>query len=57
MASGGLLCAIAAIQNENDRWELGTGIALIVQGAWLMAFDIINWLNSNNRAARFRALH
>jgi len=57
MASGGLLCAIAAIQNENDRWELGTGIALIAQGAWLMAFDIINWLNSNNRAARFRALH
>lgn len=56
MAAGGLLCAIAAIHNENDRWELGTGIALIAQGAWLMAFDIINWINSNNRAARFRAL-
>ena len=56
MASGGLLCAIAAVQDQNDRWELGTGIALIAQGAWLMAFDIINWLNSNHRAARFRAL-
>ena len=56
MASGGLLCAIAAMQNENDRWELGTGIALIAQGAWLMAFDIINWINANDRAARFRAL-
>ena len=56
MAAGGLLCAIAAVQNENDRWELGTGIALIAQGAWLMAFDIINWINSNDRAARFRAL-
>lgn|GEM_PF-4404249 len=57
MAAGGLLCAIAAIQNENDRWELGTGIALIAQGAWLMAFDIINWINSNDRATHFRALH
>jgi hypothetical protein len=56
MATGGLLCAIAAIRQENDRWELGTGIALIAQGAWLMAFDIINWLNSNNRSARYRAL-
>lgn len=57
MASGGLLCAIAAVRDQNDSWELGTGIALIAQGAWLMAFDIINWLNSNDRAARFRALH
>lgn len=56
MAAGGLLCAIAAIQNENDRWELGAGIGLIAQGAWLMAFDIVNWINSNNRSARFRAL-
>lgn len=56
MASGALLCAIAAAQDQNDRWELGTGIALIAQGAWLMAFDIINWISSNNRAAHFRAL-
>jgi hypothetical protein len=56
MASGGLLCALAAVQEQNDRWELGAGIALIAQGAWLMAFDIINWINSNNRAAHFRAL-
>jgi hypothetical protein len=56
MASGGLLCAIAAVRDQPDRWELGTGLALLTQGALLMAFDIINWLDSNNRAAHFRAL-
>jgi hypothetical protein len=56
MASGALLCAIAAVRDQPDRWELGAGIALITQGALLMAFDIINWLNSNDRAARFRSL-
>jgi hypothetical protein len=57
IASGALLCAIAAVRNQPDRWELGSGVALMVQGALLMAFDIVNWLNSNDRAARFRALH
>lgn len=56
IASGALLCAIAAVRDQPDRWELGTGVALIAQGALLMAFDIINWLNSNNRSASFRAL-
>lgn len=56
MATGALLCVIADMQNQNDRWELGAGIALIAQGAWLMVFDIVNWLNSNSRAARFREL-
>jgi hypothetical protein len=56
MASGALLCAIAAVRDQPDRWELGTGIALMTQGALLMAFDIINWLNSNDRSARFRSL-
>ena len=57
IASGALLCAIAAVRDQPDRWELGTGIALMTQGALLMAFDIINWLSSNDRSARFRALH
>jgi hypothetical protein len=57
MASGALLCAIAAVRDRPDRWELGTGVALLTQGALLMAFDIINWLNSNDRSARFRTLH
>ena len=56
MASGGLLCALAAVRDEPDRWELGAGLALVVQGAFLMAFDIVNWLRSNERASRFRAL-
>lgn len=57
MAAGALLCAIAAVRDQPDRWELGAGVALITQGAMLMAFDIVNWLNSNARSARFRALH
>jgi hypothetical protein len=56
MASGGFLCTIAAVNDQPNRWELGAGVALIVQGALLLAFDIVNWINSNERAARFRAL-
>ena len=56
IATGALLCAIAAVRDEPDRWELGAGVAAIAQGSWLLAFDIVNWLSSNRRAEAIAAL-
>jgi hypothetical protein len=55
-ASGALLCGIAAVRDQPDRWELGAGLALITQALFLQVFDVVNWLQSNERAARYRAL-
>lgn len=56
IATGALLCAIAAVRDEPDRWELGAGVAAMAQGSWLLAFDIVNWLGSNRRAEAIAAV-
>lgn len=57
IASGALLCVIAAVRDERDRWELGAGIASIGQGLFLLTFDVVNWMAANRRADAIRALH
>lgn len=56
IATGALLCAIAAVRDQRDRWELGAGLATLGQGLFLLTFDVVNWLASNRRAAAVRAL-
>jgi hypothetical protein len=57
IATGALLCVIAAVRDERDRWELGAGIASIGQGLFLLTFDVVNWMAANRRADAIRALH
>lgn len=56
IATGALLTVIASVRSQPDRWELGAGLALVSQGLCLLLFDIVNWMQSNTRAADFRAL-
>ncbi|MET0385202.1 MAG: hypothetical protein ABW321_04545 [Polyangiales bacterium] len=57
IAAGVLLCVIAAVQDEPDRWELGVGSAMVGQGVFLLGFDVVSWLAANRRASNARALH
>jgi len=57
IATGALLCAIAAVRSEPDRWELGAGVATMGQGLFLLAFDIVSWMAANRRAEAVRSLH
>jgi hypothetical protein len=55
IAAGLLLYALGHVQTPRVGWEEGTGLAMTVQGAPLLAFDVVNWLAANQRAAHVRA--
>ena len=56
IASGVLLYVLGTRSARSDTWEKGVGVAFMSQGAFLLVFDVVNWLNANARAARIREL-
>jgi hypothetical protein len=56
LTAGGMLCALAAARGGKDRWELGAGLAVIGQALFLLAFDIVNWIDTSGRVTALRSL-
>jgi hypothetical protein len=56
IGGGALLFAFGRRDDPAQRALMGGGLAMVIQGAFLLAFDIVHWVASNRRAARLRTL-
>jgi hypothetical protein len=49
-----LLMLLGAADAENEAWMTGVGAAILPQGVFLLAFDIVNWIGAIGRADALR---
>lgn len=56
LATGAFLLAMSARGTRHAEWERGVGAAFLVQGTFLLGFDIACWVGANRRADALRAL-
>jgi hypothetical protein len=56
LATGAFLLAMSARGTRHADWERGVGAAFLVQGTFLLGFDIACWIGSNRRADALRRL-
>jgi hypothetical protein len=56
LATGAFLLAMSARGTRHAEWERGVGAAFLVQGTFLLGFDIACWIGSNRRAEALRSL-
>jgi hypothetical protein len=54
ITAGALLFVIGRQAASEPKWAQGAGLSVIVQGAFLLAFDLVSWLAANRRADAFR---
>lgn len=54
LATGAFLIALAQRETRHADWERGAGAAFMIQGAFLLGFDIACWIGANRRAEALR---
>jgi hypothetical protein len=54
ITAGALLFIIGRLDGSPKPWPEAAGITLAVQGAFLLGFDLSQWLGANGRAAALR---
>lgn len=54
LATGAFLLAMAQRSTRHADWERGVGAAFLMQGTFLLGFDIACWIGANRRAEALR---
>lgn len=56
LATGAFLLTMAQRHTKHADWERGVGAAFLMQGTFLLGFDIACWIGANRRAEAWRSL-